>query len=142
MKSLLTLCLGTELLLLMMMIVSAHYKWNYQALPYLGKGTNLRSHSNATTHESGNINRLDLKRNLPKTSTDKLVENFEQTRKNQLDRLNVIRDIHPMTEKKTGRKVGSAANTIKLPASPRNLGDLKQVLKQTFWELQPSLGIV
>ena len=141
MKSILTLCVAGEIICGLLMLLSVHFQWNHQVIPYFAEGQLTRSYSQSTNASAKN--HRNPQSNLSESKSNKLLDNFEEVRKDQLNRLNLVQDIHPMMEKSSDMSLKTVSNAPKnLPSSPRNFVDLKITIEKTFWELQPNFGVV
>jgi len=142
MKSILALLLFAEVLFFGIQALATHFQKEHQALPYFGE----RLYTPGTTNQSQSTSTTTLKKTKKRKKTggeDSLLNDFESMHKGQLAKLDLIKDLHPMAESS-----GSAASEepadlrVPLPSPPGNLKEFQRIVKRTFWDLEPKMGLV
>jgi|GEM_PF-1806243 hypothetical protein len=142
MKAILAICLMIELLFLGAQAASTHFQFHHEAIPYFG--IKIFQESQGSGSSSSSLSTKKKKRRKKSGSEDNSVENFEQMRKGQMAKLDLIKDLHPMAESSgsPGESKPPLDLSIPLPPPPANLMALKQVLMDVFWTLEPKMGLV
>ncbi len=139
MKLILIFLFLAEVLMVLSQVGSIHFHYRSEAIPYFARLIQRQ----APTAESRTGKKQRFARKIPAAaSEDDSVSNFENMRKNQLGKLDLINNLHPMAESKAQKKQRENRRPMRLPRPPRDFNVLIRAYKEIFQEMNPSYGMV